>query len=144
MAWYSRTGSTSNNVFLPALVTFAGFLALLVVFSLVRYSKGHSQSRQSAPGKQNGSGVRRSTRERKEVDRWSPEKTMSDSPSSKTRSKTPASSAVQKVIVSTEGALASPVSAVKKSRLAKSLGVTATSPSPPKRSRQTPAKARGS
>ena len=107
MAWYSRTGYTSNNVFLPASVTFAGFLALLVVFSLVRYSKGQSQSRNSEAGKQS---VRRSTRsvkpymdvnrallqlrswlvsvvitcrERKEVDRWSPEKTMSDSPSGK-------------------------------------------------------------
>ena len=106
-------------------------------------------------------------RERKEVDRWSPEKTMSDSPSGKvcaklqagtclsqlclslqllcllqTRSKTPASTTVQKVIANAEGVLASPVSAVKKTRLAKSMGATATSPSPPKlRSRQTPAKA---
>ena len=53
---------TDNNVFLPATVTLAGFLALLLVFSLFRYSTGVSQVSQSAAGKSNGRGVRRSTR----------------------------------------------------------------------------------
>ena len=108
LSWQQKTG---NNVFLPATVTFAGFLALLTVFSLVRYSQGASQVRRSAAAKLNGRNVRRSTRsvnrradskckspavlrygpttgygiyrERKEVSRWSPEKTAGDSPSGK-------------------------------------------------------------
>ena len=53
---------TGNNVFVPAAVTFAGFLALLFVFSLFRYSQGASQVSRTAADKYNGRNVRRSTR----------------------------------------------------------------------------------
>ncbi|KAL0035255.1 hypothetical protein WJX79_008828 [Trebouxia sp. C0005] len=125
---------TSNNVFLPASATFAVFLTLLTIFIIVRYGRSTLQGKRTYTAKRNGREPRRSTRERKEVSRWSPErKGTHDSPSAhKKTPKTPASAAVQKVMANTEGALASPISAVKKTRLAKSLGATATSPSPPK------------
>ena len=56
--------------------------------------------------------------------------------------RTSASEAVDKVVAAAEDVIASPVSAIKQSRLSKSVGATATSPSPPKtRSRATPKKA---
>ncbi|DBB09205.1 hypothetical protein WJX82_001482 [Trebouxia sp. C0006] len=141
---FSWQAKTSNNVFLPASATFAVFLTLLTIFIIVRYGRSTLPGKRTYTAKRNGREPRRSTRERKEVSRWSPErKGTHDSPSAhKKTPKTPASAAVQKVMANTEGVLASPISAVKKTRLAKSLGATATSPSPPKlRSRHTPAQA---